>query len=113
MKSLNRWGDGEMIEETEQLIQHDLSSNIEEVEKEQIANNAGVKENLNPRNGTSLFFIQLLISSILIWSLLFIKDSYYGKQAINSLNQILSQEINVEPVEKVVNNLTLAVKQIL
>lgn len=102
-----------MIEETERLIEHDLSSNIEEVDKKDQMQGT-YEEGLNIQGRRwNLFFIQLLISSLLIWSLLFIKDSSYGEQLFASLNEVLSQNINVEPVEQVINDLMVAVKQIL
>lgn len=102
-----------MIEETERLIQNDLSSNIEEARENTSLETVKSSINLTENNRTSLVFIQLLICSMLIWSLLFMKDSSYGKPMIHKLNQILSEDIKFEPVEQVVKRLTETIEQIL
>lgn len=102
-----------MIEETERLMQNDLSSNIEEASENTSLEVIESSVNLMRNRRTSLVFIQLLICSILIWSLLFMKDSPYGKPMIHELNQLLSEDIKFAPVEQVIKRLTEAVEQIL
>lgn len=102
-----------MIEETERLMQQDLSSNIEEVEENNSLQLVEDSANIAQDRRISVFFIQLLICSVLIWSLLFMKDGPYGQQIINELNKILSENIKVAPIEQAIDSLTVAVKQIL
>lgn len=117
-------GGWNMLEQIESIKREELNSNVEEssryidVEEEDNSTSLNIdklnEQGLNEQNkrGT-LFLVQLLICSLLLWSLLFIKESIYGKEYMSNLTQILTQNIEIEPVQRVVNQLTVAIKQIL
>ncbi|MBE6022834.1 MAG: hypothetical protein E7231_06325 [Cellulosilyticum sp.] len=61
----------------------------------------------------SRFFIELFICSILLWSLLFMKQSSYNEQIGITINRMINQEIQTEWVQNLIKELEVAVKQIL
>lgn len=107
-----------MWEEIESIKYEELNSDVEkdsrhiEVEED---NSTSLNIDKLDKQGKrrALFLGQLLICSLLLWSLLFIKESTYGKKYMSNINQILTQNIEIEPVQRVVNELTVAIKQIL
>lgn len=117
-------GGWNMLEQIESIKREELNSNVEEsshhidVEEEDNSTSLNIdklnEQGLNEKSkrGT-LFLVQLLICSLLLWSLLFIKESIYGKEYMSNLTKILTQNIEIEPVQRVVNQLTVAIKQIL
>ena len=59
------------------------------------------------------FFIQLFICSLLLWSLLFMKDTRYEHQVTQTIKQVLKQNIQSEPIQDFISEVEVAVKQIL
>ena len=112
-------GGWNMLEEIESIKCKELNSNVEEVsrniEVEEEGNSTSLDIDKLDEQGkrSALFLGQLLICSLLLWSLLFIKESIYGKECMSNITQILTQNIEIEPVQRVVNELTVAIKQIL
>lgn len=62
---------------------------------------------------TSYFFIELLICSLLLWSLLFIKDTNYGIQFTTIVKQTLQEEIQNQTAQEVIKEVERALKQVL
>lgn len=112
-------GGWNMLEEIESVKCKELNSNVEEasrnIEVEEEGNSTSLNIDKLDEQGkrSALFLGQLLICSLLLWSLLFIKESIYGKECMSNITQILTQNIEIEPVQRVVNELTVAIKQIL
>lgn len=110
-----------MIEETQRSLRYEetpksheykeVQKNEEPVKGNPVQNTSADSKDLTGR--TSYLFAELLICSLLIWSLLFLKDSSYGKTIMDSISHMLSQNINIEPVESVINTLSEAARQIL
>ena len=116
-------GGWNMLEQIESIKREELNSNVEEssrhIDVEEEGNSTSLnidklnEQGLNESKRGTLFLVQLLICSLLLWSLLFIKESIYGKEYMSNLTKILTQNIEIEPVQRVVNQLTVAIKQIL
>lgn len=108
-----------MVEEMERIKQEGRNYNVEKISdnievKEQSDSTSFNIDKLNEQGKSgALFWGQLLICSLLIWSLLFIKQSIYSKECISSITQVLTKNIEIEPIQRVVNELTVAIKQIL
>lgn len=116
-------GGWNMLEQIESIKREELNSNVEEssrhIDVEEEGNSTSLnidklnEQGLNESKRGTLFLVQLLICSLLLWSLLFIKESIYGTEYMSNLTKILTQNIEIEPVQRVVNQLTVAIKQIL
>lgn len=110
-----------MIEETprtknsrfEEIIDEDQVSNSVSMVQEEQDSNLSMSETPISEVKTSRLFIELLVCSLLIWSLLFIKQSAYESQVIQTIKQVLDQEMQYEPIQDLVKEIEIAVKQIL
>lgn len=71
------------------------------------------EDNKLPQERTSYFFIELLICSLLLWSLLFVKGTNYGTQLTTMVKHTLQQEeIQNQTVQEVIKELEAALKQV-
>ena len=66
----------------------------------------------NDKMKVSRLFVELLVCSLLLWSLLFIKQSHYEEQVTQTIKQVLNQNIQSEPLQEFVEKIETAVKQI-
>lgn len=113
-------GGWKMIQEVEKIKQEELSSNLDEAscnikeEKEEgCYNSLNIDKAGEQDKGMNLFGMRLLFCSILLWSLLFIKESDYGKVYVSMATRILAKNIEIEPVQQVVSKLTIAIQQLI
>lgn len=113
-------GGWKMIEEAESIKQEKLSNdlnevscNIKEEKEEGCYNSLNIDKAGEQDKGMNLFGIRLLFCSILLWSLLFIKESDYGKAYVSMATQILTKNIEIEPVQQVVSKLTIAIQKLI
>lgn len=108
-----------MLQELERIKKEEVSSNLDEAscnikEKEESSySSLNIDKAGESNKSWNLFGTRLLICSILLWSLLFIKDSDYGKVYMNIITQTLTKNIEIEPVQQVVNKLTIAIQQLI
>lgn len=109
-----------MFQEVEKIKLEELSSNLNEAscnikeEKEESSyNSLNIGKAGEQNKGMNLFGVRLLFCSILLWSLLFIKESDYGKVYVSMVTQVLTKNIEIEPVQEVVNKLTIAIQQLI
>ncbi|MBQ1273849.1 MAG: hypothetical protein U0L26_00185 [Cellulosilyticum sp.] len=58
------------------------------------------------------FFIELFICSLLLWSLLFIKQSLYSNQLTATIKQVLGQNIESVYIQEFKEELETTIKQI-
>ncbi len=117
-------GKMDMIEETSKK-QHNLYGEIEEEPLQGVTSEIkdfevkGTEDNFSSieppvsKGKVNRLFIELLICSLLLWSLLFIKQSPYENQVTQIIKQVLEQNIQSELVQEFVEELETAVKQIL
>lgn len=112
-------GGWKMLEEVERMKQEELSCKIDEVScnikgnEESCYNSLNIEKIEEQNKSRSLFGAQLLFCSILLWSLLFIKDSAYGKVYLSAITEILTKNIEIEPVQQVVNQLTITIQELI
>ena len=108
-----------MLQEVQRIKQDELSSNSDEASCNIKGNEEDSHGFLNidkadePNKSRSLFWTQLLVCSILLWSLLFLKDSDYGKLYLSTITQVFMNNIEIEPVQQVINKLTMGIQQII
>ena len=62
---------------------------------------------------SSVFGMRLLVCSILLWSLLFIRETEYGRMYINLITDMVTTQIKLEPVQQLVNQLTVTIQQMI
>ena len=108
-----------MLQEIERMEQNELSCSVDKVscnikdDEESSYNSLNIDEVALQNRSRNLFCARLLFCSILIWSLLFIKESDYGKVYLRTITQVLTKNVEIEPVQQVVNKLTVAIQQLI
>lgn len=97
----------------EKLINHldEVSCNINEKEEDEYSLNINQTGELG--GGRSLLGPRLLFCSILLWSFLFIRETEYGRVYINTITQMITEQIQIEPVQQLVNKLTIVIQQMI
>ena len=109
-----------MIEETprikniidEEVMEEDLVQNpLTQIQEQDIS--APISESQFNEFKSSRLFMELLICSLLLWSILFIKQSVYERQVVQTIKQVLDQSVQSQPIQAFVEELETAVKQIL
>lgn len=89
--------------------------NIEEP-SQQVIEPMGRDEEAIPQQAqlrVNAFFIELFICSLLLWGVLFIRESVYGKQLMLTIDHLLNQQVTIAPIETLISEIEVAVKQIL
>lgn len=108
-----------MLQEIEKMSQDELSTKLDKSDfniKGQADNQYDVPNEekvFAPHRSRSLFAVQLFICSILLWTLLFVKDSNYGKVYLDRMTQVLSEDTKIESIQRGINQLTLAIQQLI
>lgn len=104
-----------MIEETPRVYEtsiDEIPNNDEFAAKESA--NAPLSENVQSGEAhVNYFFGELLICSILLWSLLFITNWDQGRSIIHYVGQVLDQQCSIEVVQDFVSELEKNIKTIL
>lgn len=104
-----------MIEETPRVYEtsiDEISKTNEFAAKESA--NAPLSENVQSEEAhVNYFFGELLICSILLWSLLFITNWDQGRSIIQYVGQVLDRQCSIEVVQDVVGELEKNIKTIL
>lgn len=62
---------------------------------------------------SSRLFIEILVCSLLLWSMLFIKQSKYEEHVTQTIKQVLDTKMQNGPIQEFVEKLETAVQQIL
>lgn len=108
-----------MLEEVETMKQDELSCKVDEVsgnikgDEERCYNSFNIEKIEEQNKSRSLLGAQLLFCSILLWSLLFIKDGTHGKVYLSAITEVLTKNIEIEPVQQVVNKLTITIQKLI
>lgn len=108
-----------MLEEVETMKQDELSCTVDEVsgnikgDGERYYNSLNIEKIEEQNKSKSFWGAQLLFCSILLWSLLFIKDSAHGKVYLSAITEVLTRNIEIEPVQQVVNKLTITIQKLI
>lgn len=103
-----------MLQEVESIKQEKLVSDLDEVR-----GNINEEDSFNIdktgefSSNQNFFGLRLLICSILLWSFLFIGKSDYGRIYVSTITQMITEQIEIEPVQEIVNKLTLVIQQMI
>lgn len=104
-----------MLQELEAIKEEKLGSHLDEVsgninEEEDSFNMDKAGEFSREQN---FFGLRLLVCSILLWSFLFIGKSDYGRVYVSIITQMITEQMEIEPVQEIVNKLTLVIQQMI
>lgn len=103
-----------MLQEVESIKEEKLVSHLDEVRgniNEEDSFNIDKTEEFS--SNQNFFGLRLLICSILLWSFLFIEKSDYGRIYVTTITQMITEQIEIEPVQEIVNKLTLVIQQMI
>ena len=103
-----------MLQEVESIKEEKLISDLDEVRgniNEEDSLNIDKTEEFS--SNQNFFSLRLLICSILLWSFLFIGKSDYGRIYVNAITQMITEQIQIEPVQQLVNKLTIVIQQMI
>lgn len=112
-------GEWDVLQEFDRLSEEKLNHNLETVhcninEKEEDEDHSFNIDKVDELNKDSnLFGTRLFICSILLWSLLFIRETEYGRMYVSMLTEMMTTQIELEPVQQLVDQLTIAIQQII
>lgn len=96
---------------TSKMQEEDNYSLMNEIEQPLDVETTEVKSSSEVK--TSYFFIELLICSLLLWSLLFIRGTNYGLQFTTLVKQTLQEEIQNQTVQEMIKEVEEVITQVL
>lgn len=115
-------GGMDMVEETQRPYTLNDDINLEDtIDTDEILNQKELpkieqafdeKQSQEQTLKINCFFIELFICSLLLWSLLFIKQSLYSNQLTATIKQVLGQNIESVYIQEFKEELETTIKQI-